>query len=125
MKRQDLLTLNWTGPQLTLDGRDIILSSGAYELLRLWGNCIVDCPLGNNYALGEASLVCYSTKDELKELRNISPEQRREIVVDFMIDHDGTIQECYEGLVLRLKSINAAAVESELPGKSQDAPPAF
>ena len=85
--RNNLLEMAWTGPPLMIGGRELVLTWGRFSLLGAWKNPLFhkqdpddpnDKPnrISEPEAMGEVLLVCYATKDELKELRRMSDQQR-------------------------------------------------
>ena len=123
MKRDDLLSRAWTGAPLLLNGIELRLSPGRHSLLGYWKNSFfVDNPEQSSLqAMGELILVCWANKDELKELQRMTDEDRAKRVIDFMLEVEDELTAIQEGIELRMQSIKAAIVESELPGKEEPA----
>jgi hypothetical protein len=119
-KRECLLSRAWTGPELVLDGRALALSTGRYELLRYWKNSIM-AEIENEQtqvgALHEIAWVMWLTKDEIKAAQRMTTEKRREAVVNFALDYEDELAEIQDGIMERFRSIQAATVESDSPGK--------
>jgi hypothetical protein len=120
MKRDNLLTLSWTGAPLVHNGRELVLSYGRFELLKSWGNELLsdaDTDQSRSHAMGEIALVCCSTKDEIKELNRMTADDRKAAVTEWMIDNEEATGDLFEGIEIRIAAIKAATVESETPGK--------
>lgn len=120
MKRDDLLSTAWTGKPLELGGRELRLSAGRHGLLGYWKNAFFDD--GNTgqsslAAMGELVMVCYLSKEELKEAQRLSDDDRAKAVVDFMLEWEDELPEIQVGIQARMEAIKAAIVESESPGK--------
>ena len=121
MKRDDLLSRAWTGAPLELDGRELRLSAGRHSLLGYWKNSFfADNPNQSSLAaMGELVMVCWLDKDELKAVQRMTDEEREKAVIDFMLEYEDQLPDIQEGIQLRMESIKAAVVESELPGKGE------
>lgn len=121
-KREDLLSRSWTGPQLEIGGKPVIMSPVRYSILEYWKNSLFDSSNTSQTsinAMGELLLICSSTREEIKELKRMTPEKRAEKVVDFMLDNEKDFSEASNGIQERLESIRASMVESESPGKEE------
>jgi hypothetical protein len=121
-KREDLLSRSWTGPQLEIGGKPVIMSPVRYSILEYWKNSLFDSSNTSQTsinAMGELLLICSATREEIKELKRMTPEQRAERVVDFMLDNEKDFSEASNGIQERLESIRASMVESESPGKEE------
>jgi hypothetical protein len=126
-KRQNLLNQTWTGAPIMIAGREIILSPVRYALLEYWGNVLFN---GDNTAqnpaegMGEMLLVCWMERAELKEMQRMTPAQRRDAVMSFMLENEDEVEAATLAMQERMQSVKASAVESVAPGK-EDAPHAF
>ena len=123
-KREDLLSKAWTGPQLTIGGKPIMLSPVRYSILESWRNSLFDSSNTEQSAveaMGELLLICSATAAEVQQLRNSTPEDRKSNIVCFMLETEDEFSLASAGVQERLESIRAAMVESESPGK-EDAP---
>lgn len=121
-KRDDLLSRTWTGPQLEIGGKPVIMSPVRYSILEYWKNSLFDSSNTSQTsinAMGELLLICSSSRDEIKELQRMTPEKRAEKVVEFMLDNEKEFSAASEGIQERLESIRASMVESESPGKEE------
>ena len=123
MKRDDLLSTAWTGKPLELGGRELRLSAGRHGLLDYWKNSQYheDSNQTKPAGLGEMVMVCYVTKEELREIQRMTDKEREKAVVDFMLEWEDELPEIAEGIVARMEAIKAAIVESESPGKGDAA----
>jgi hypothetical protein len=120
MKRDNLLTFAWTGEPLEHNGRELVLSYGRKEQLAAWGNELFsdkETDQSRGHAMGEITLVCCSTRDEIKTLKRMTREERHEAVVEFMLDNEEHLARLFDGIEIRIEAIKAASVESETPGK--------
>ena len=121
-KRDDLLSRAWTGAQLEIGGKPIILSAVRYAVLEYWHNRLFDETNERQNAMaamGELILVCSATREEFKELQRLTVEERAEKVMDFLVEHEEEIDAVSQGVQDRLEAIKAAMVESESPGKGE------
>lgn len=123
-KREDLLSRAWTGEQLTIGGKPVIMSPVRYSILEYWHNSLFDSTNTNQSAvdaMGEMLLLCSATREELKDIQRLAADERKIRVMEFMIDTEDEFTLASSGIQERLDSIRAAMVESESPGK-EDAP---
>ena len=121
--RQNLLESAWTGPPLTLNGRELVLSPGRHSLLGYWKNAFfsenaTQTPIA---AMGELVMICYLTREELRGVQQMSDEMRSLAVIEFMLEHEDALTEVQEGIQARMEAVKAAVVESESPGKEDAA----
>lgn len=121
-KREDLLSRVWTGEQLEIGGRPVILSPVRYSILEYWQNSLFNS--GNEEqsavnAMGELLLLCSVPKEEIKALQKLTKEERALRVMDFMLENEEEFTLASNGIQERLQSIRAAMVESETPGKEE------
>jgi hypothetical protein len=122
MKRDDILSRAWTGEPLMLGGREITLTPVRYALLEYWKNSLFrpdESTQNAIAAMGELILVCYCEKSEIKELQRMSPEERHEKVMDFILLHEDEFTSVSSGIQKRLEALQASAVESEAKGKEE------
>jgi len=135
--RNNLLEQAWTGPPLTIGGRELVLTWGRFTLLNHWGNPLFvrapdpegppdpDPPfrndIGEPQAMGEILMTCQATPDELKVFRGMSTDERGAAVLDFMLAHEDELGDAAEGIGKRMKSIEAAGVETDDMGKQRPA----
>jgi hypothetical protein len=120
--RHNILATAWTGAPLTLAGREMVFSSIRYEILKSWGNVLLsdtESDQSQNHAMHEIALLCYSTKEEIKELRKMTADDRHKAVVDFMLDFEEELPGVIEGLVERITATRLSAAESEGGGKQE------
>jgi hypothetical protein len=123
-KRQNLLNLTWAGPAITIAGREIILSPVRYALLSYWQNCLFtegDSKQNPAEGMGEMILAAWATKDEIREIQRMTPEQRQARVMEFMLEHEDEVEAATAAIEERMKSIQASAVEPVTPGKPEPA----
>lgn len=123
MSRQDILSKAWTGPQLELRGKPVILSPVRYAVLDHWRNFVFynDSEQNPLEAIAEIILVCSATNSELRELQKMKPEDRAEKVREFMLDIEDEFDDLSQGIQDRLVAIKSSMTENEKPGKG-DAP---
>ena len=121
--RKNLLDLAWTGAPLTIAGNEICLSHGRRALLASWGNSLFDSKntdQNQSDAMGEIVMVCSATKNRLMEIRGMTDSQRKQAVVEFMLDNEDELDAVFEGVADRLQAIAAANVEPATPGKPEE-----
>jgi len=125
MSRHNILASAWIGEPLTLNGRELVLSAGRYELLKSWGNALFadgETDQSSAHAIHEVALLCYANGVMLDALRKMTAEDRHKSVVDFMLDHEAELPAIIDGLVARITAVKYTSAESEDSGK-QDASP--
>jgi len=119
-KREDLLSKVWTGPQLEIGGKAVMLSPIRYSILESWRNSLFDSSNTEQStveAMGELLLIGSATPEEIQQLRKDTPEERKAKIVSFMLETEDEFSVASAGVQERLESIRAAMVESESPGK--------
>ena len=121
--RQNLLESAWIGPPLELNGRELKLSPGKHDLLKLWRNAFFsknpDPDETTIHAMGEMVMVLHAVKTELKALRKMTDAERSEAVTDFLIEYEDEFGAIQKGLEDRMGAFAASMVESESPGKGE------
>lgn len=123
-KRNDLLSRAWTGAQLEIGGKPIILSAVRYAILEYWHNRLFDetnedqNPIA---AMGELIMICSASREDFKAIQRLTAEERAAKVMDFIVEHEDQIDDVSAGVQDRLEAIKAAMVESESPGKGVQA----
>ena len=131
MKRECLLSRAYTGGPMTLEGREIAYSALANEIIREFKTSIfnADAPQDQTDYCGIAECVLVMSLLERKDfegvkaLRLMSRPDRHSAVLSFALDHAAEIDRLQTEILARLESLQAAAVESVEPGKSQPPPP--
>ena len=121
--RHNILATAWTGEPLTLNGRELVLTAGRYELLKSWGNALFADGVTDQsqaHAMHEVALLCYADTAMIVALRKMNREDRHKSVLDFMMDWEEQLPAVIEGLVARITSVKLSTAESEGGGKQQD-----
>ena len=123
MKRDDLLSRAFIGAPLELAGREIRLSSARYSLLKYWKNSLFNDHSEQDKidGRGEAILLAWSTKEEVRQLQRMTNEERAKAVTEFMLEYEDELPGIYDALDDKADELKAADVESELPGKEEPA----
>jgi len=120
--RHNILANAWTGDPLILNGRELVLSAGRYELLKTWGNVLfsdIETDQSQAHAMHEVALVCYADQDLIGQLRKMNRADRHKSVMDFMLDWEEQLPAVIEGLVERITSVRLSGAESEETGKQE------
>jgi hypothetical protein len=125
MKRECLLSRSYSGPPMIFNGREIIFSALANEILRELRTAFFtgdgDGQQTHHAGLCEGVLVMHllaeGKRAELMELRGMTRDQRAARVLDFAIEHEEQIETIKPEIIARMEAAMAAMVESEQPGK--------
>lgn len=146
--RNLMLAEAYIGAPLTLGGRELCLSIGRYSLLEYWKNPffytarnkrpqkindVTSAPTGHGSfpdlpcergisevaAMGELIMTCWASKETLADMRRATPEARADLVLEFMLTYEDELGDVAQGIMDRMKSIEAAGVVSIEPGKQE------
>ncbi len=121
--RNLLLAEAYIGAPLTLGGRELCLSIGRYSLLEYWGNPLFSrgkkSGISEVAAMGELVMTCWASKETLADMRRATPEARADLVLEFMLSYESELGDVAQGIMDRMKSIEAAGVVSIEPGKQE------
>jgi hypothetical protein len=120
--RHNILANAWTGDPLILNGSELVLSAGRYELLKTWGNVLfsdIESDQSQAHAMHEVALLCYANTAMIVALRKMTREDRHKSVMDFMLDWEEQLPAVIEGLVERITSVRLSGAESEDTGKQE------
>jgi hypothetical protein len=120
-KRECLLSAVWTGPPLKLDGQELRLPFGRFELLRRWGNIIFSTgserEQSETAAVHECAWIMAMSKESMIEALSKARDELDPDFVKFCATYEDELPEIIEGVIERLQQLKAAMVESVAPGK--------